>query len=166
MKRFKLIDVVIALLFLGILILAICGYLSNAHAEDYIITYYSQGVFSIEHDGVIHVMGRGKPDKGIGENEGGGPWGRLSETEPDAETYLKWAEAKEAGEDFFMAAIYYRRAGDIGKMEEMAYKDIDIELAKDPPNYRGVMTTIKDILKDKDLAMEYYEKYLDQQFSE
>jgi len=160
MKRFKLIDVIIALLFLGILILAVWGYLSNAHAGDYIITIYRNfEVIVIEHDGEISAFGYGDksedkfsraPIEVVGES-------LYSYNEDEAQLiYLnKQAQQWEAKGDWYDAAWQYRNIDEIEKMEEMAHKDIEYELDKDPPHYRGAYITAKNILKDEDLA-EYY----------
>ena len=146
----------------------VCGILlitKPSCANDYTITDYGQGVFSIEHDGVIHIQGKGEPKKEGDESPSYNYRDNKSETW-DVGTYAILAEDKESEGDFYMAAIYYGEAGDTEKMRELAYKDIDEELAETPPDYQGALMTVNDILKDKELALEYYEKHLDQKLEE
>lgn len=153
-------------LFLVIILVAFWVFILVAvsHANDYTITYYGQGVFSIEHDGVIHIQGKGEPEK-TGEDRDGGWGGTSNDSESEQTSDLAKAEANELKQQFYTAAYHYRKAGETEKMKEMAYKDIDQELAKDPPDYHGAYETVKEFLKDVDLATEYYKKYLEQHFA-
>ena len=134
---------------------------TNVSAEDYTVTYYGQGVFSIEHDGVIHVMGKGKPGK-IDKEEYRRDSGK-SETEYEQD--LKKAQQNEAKGQWYYAMRYYQEAGETEKMIEMAYKHIEEHLAETPPYYEGATDIARKYLKDKKLALEYYEKQLDQQLN-
>ena len=56
----KILRVAQLILWLSILAFALyyCGYCKLAHANDYTIKAWGQDVFSIEHDGVIHIQGK------------------------------------------------------------------------------------------------------------
>ena len=139
---------------------------TNVSANDYIVTYYGQGVFSIEHDGVIHIQGKGAATK-MGTGTDGG-WGRTSndnDQETEYEQNLKEAQQFESKGKWYYAMRYYQEAGETEKMIEMAYKDIEEHLAETPPYYEGATDIARKYLKDKELALEYYEKQLDQQLN-
>ena len=148
------------IIFIGFLFILPVTYVNAS--ENYTITDYGQGVFSVEHDGVIHIQGKGETGKAIDEVSQG--YNQYSSINENVDWVIE-AQAKEAKGDFYLAAVCYRRAGDTEKMRELAYKDIDRELAKTPPYYEGILMTVNDILKDKELALEYYEKYLDQKLN-
>jgi len=138
----------------------------RCYADDYIVTDYGQGVFSVEHDGVMHIQGRGEAGNNLKPEYTDK---RNNDTESESESSLSWflAEAKQLENKgaWAGAASYYKKANETEKMEEMAYKDIDMELAKIPPNYKMAMWTAELILENEELAMKYYDKSLDQQFN-
>ena len=134
----------------------------RSFANDYTIAYYGQGVFSIEHDGVIHVMGKGEPVK-IGKDSDG-DWGRSS-NDNEPETDLQRAEMAEKRGYYLNAADWYIEADEPEKAREVVIKDIAEDIAKNPPSYDQASWTAIKYLKDKELAMEYYEKYLDQKLN-
>jgi len=139
---------------------------TNVSAEDYTVTYYGQGVFSIEHDGVIHIQGKGKPGKTSEGSDGG--WGRTSndnDQETEYEQNLKEAQQFELKGKWYYAMRYYQEVRETEKMIEMAYKHIEEHLAETPPYYEGATDIARKYLKDKELALEYYEKQLDQQLN-
>ena len=123
-----------------------------SHASDYTITYYGQGVFSVEHGGVIHIQGQGEPSKDEGTDN------------IYIETDLEAAQRNEAKGEWYYALRYYEDAGDLDKMKEMAYKEIEQDIAKG--DYLSASNTATQYLKDKELAMEYYDKYLTQELNE
>ena len=138
----------------------------RSFANDYTVTYYGQGVFSVEHDGVIHIQGKGAATK-MGTGTDGG-WGRTSNDNDQETTYeqnLKEAQQFESKGKWYYAMRYYQEAGETEKMIEMAYKHIEEHLAETPPYYEGAADVARKYLKDKELALEYYEKQLDQQLN-
>lgn len=135
---------------------------SYAHAEDYVITYYGQGVFSVEHDGVIYIQGEGRPDSNKDEDRSSQ---QSTKYKPPTAT-LERAERYESASSWLAAAKEYKKIGDVVKYREMVYKDIEKDLAKSPPDYRGAAWTANHYLEDKDLAVEYYGKYLDQRLNQ
>jgi len=143
----------------------------DARGSDYIITNYGQGIFSIEHDGVIHIQGKGAPGKTDGDNNENSDWPISIRSSNNSEPETKYEQDLEAAQQFeakgwwIDAASKYKKIGDTEKAKQMAYKDIVIELAKNPPNYTGASWTAAFIIENKDLAMEYYEKGLDQQLA-
>jgi len=135
---------------------------SSAKADEYVITYYGQGVISIEHDGVIHVQGKGDFDYG------NNPWASAHNTSAHPITPEEIVES-DSNIHWYIDNGYYLIAGrvyeGIGNIEiatEMYHKDIEKELAKTPPNYDGAGYTALHMLHDKDLAKEYYDKYIEQ----
>ena len=153
---------VIPFLIFFVVVLLLILWWGLAHANDYTIAYYGQGVFSIEHDGVIHVMGKGEPVK-IGKDSDG-DWGRSS-NDNEPETDLQRAEMAEKRGYYLNAADWYIEADEPEKAREVAIKDIAEDIAKNPPSYDQASWTAIKYLKDKELAMEYYEKYLDQKLN-
>ena len=126
-----------------------------ALSNDYTITHYGQGVVSIEHDGVIHVMGKGVAETAVDKKEN-------SYNSGAEKTDLQEAERSEAAGYYLNAYDFYIKLGNTEKAREMAYKDIERDLAKTPPRYADASFVASKYLKDKDLAMEYYGKHLEQ----
>jgi len=135
---------------IGVVIL-IFGFCGHCHANEYVITYYGQGVISIEHDGVIYVQGKGEPEKS----------GKISTVQSfiERESNLQWFIDRE---DYVGVGRVYEEMGDMENANIMYLKDIEQELAKSPPYYKGAAYTALHYLKDTELALEYYEKYAKQ----
>ena len=153
---------VIPFLIFFVVVLLLILWWGLAHANDYTVTYYGQGVIAIEHDGVIHIQGKGEAEKTGKDSDGG--WGRTS-NDNDQETDLQRAERAEKRGYYLNAAEWYTEAGDPEKAREMVIKDIAEDIAKNPPAYAEASWVANKYLKDKELAMEYYEKHLDQQLN-
>ena len=155
-----------------IVLFFVCGMFvsrcTKAEASDYIITNYGQGVFSIEHDGIIHIQGKGEPGKAEEEEYRSPFWDSdKSEEEPETEYQqdLEWARKYESQESWSLAAEHYEYAGKTEKMKEMAYEAIEEGLDCNEPPYSWAADVAVRFLKDKDLAMGYFEKHTDQQLA-
>ena len=167
MKYFILIPIWLLWL-IGILFIAFTIGPPNATADDYIITIYGGGeVIVIEHDDEITAFGCGdQTDTTFITKDGHEVTYAITQAESESEpSDLEWAQRYEAREMWYPAGMYYKDAGEIEKAKEMGLKDIDEELARETPGYFQASATARKILEDKDLALFYYEKYLEQPLS-
>lgn len=150
--------------------------LNYAYAdEDYIITDYGQGVFAVEHNGVIHIQGcEASEGYMIKEQESyidntpikHKPWINTEgfDDETEEEKYLGEAQHYESQGQWLYAMTYYKGINQ-EKAIEMCYKTIEEELTKANPDYSRLANIAREYMHNKDLSMEYYEKYLDQKLN-